>query len=424
MRYKEVKALQNNIIKDFIDDNNLFAIFKLPVNILFADNFVANIKNMKDIFKQNCLRENIFFSCKCNKSFAFLKVAADCGCGIEASSKFELRDALKYTKKIIATGPGKDDEYLKLSIENEVIISVDDIEELKSIVKFDKRVSVLLRCSSNWIGIPSRFGIQKNGIDDCLELIKDNHIDLLGFSFHINNYNLNDRIRIVKEILDLVKNKKLSIKVIDIGGGIPVNYCSKEQFEDFILNNKKEFYFANKNIKSFYPYFNKVAENEFLNKILQEIRKDLGDIEIYAEPGRVLVNNCGISVYKVEYVKETQDGNIVVVNSNINNLSEQWFNTDYLIEPKLYLKNQTNSRVYFASVAGNLCLENDMVTWRKIKFLHKPKSGDLLIYYNTAGYQMDSNESMFHKITFVEKYVVHKQDDIYVIRKDKEYDRE
>ena len=45
----------------------------------------------------------------------------------------------------------------------------------------------------------------------------------------------------------------------------------------------------------------------------------------------------------------------------------------------------------YASIAGNLCLEQDMITWRKIKFNYLPEHGDYLIYYNTAGYQMDSN---------------------------------
>ena len=46
-------------------------------------------------------------------------------------------------------------------------------------------------------------------------------------------------------------------------------------------------------------------------------------------------------------------------------------------------------------MAGNLCLEQDMITWRKLKFEKIPKNGDYLIYFNTAGYQMDSNESKF-----------------------------
>ena len=185
MQYKKIEALQNDVIDNFVADNNIFAVFDSPVNVLFTDNFITNIEKMKDIFKQNSLTENIFFSCKCNKSFAFMSVATDQGCGIEVSSKYELKDALKYTNKIIASGPGKDDEYLGLSIDNNVIISVDDIEELKSIIKMGKGATILLRCSSNWIGIPSRFGIQKKEICECLKLINDNKINLLGFSFHI-----------------------------------------------------------------------------------------------------------------------------------------------------------------------------------------------------------------------------------------------
>ncbi|HEX8932722.1 MAG TPA: Y4yA family PLP-dependent enzyme, partial [Pseudonocardiaceae bacterium] len=49
-------------------------------------------------------------------------------------------------------------------------------------------------------------------------------------------------------------------------------------------------------------------------------------------------------------------------------------------------------------VGGASCLEYDMVTWRKIPFPRVPRYGDLLVYPNTAGYQMDKNETEFHQI--------------------------
>ena len=114
-----------------------------------------------------------------------------------------------------------------------------------------------------------------------------------------------------------------------------------------------------------------------------------------------MLKNVGVSIYEVQYMKNLFNGeNIVVTNGNINCLSEQWFNSDYL----------------------NLCLEQDMITWRKIKFDTIPEKGDLLIYYNTASYQMDSNESEFHKIPLVKKYVVKKNDNGYLIEEDKKYD--
>lgn len=51
-----------------------------------------------------------------------------------------------------------------------------------------------------------------------------------------------------------------------------------------------------------------------------------------------------------------------------------------------------------------------------------PEPGDYLIYYNTAGYQMDSNESNFHKIPLVKKFVVEKSGNKYEIREDDKYD--
>ena len=114
---------------------------------------------------------------------------------------------------------------------------------------------------------------------------------------------------------------------------------------------------------------------------------------------------------------------IIVTNGNINCLSEQWFASDYLIEPKLIQKKPTKQKqTIYASVAGNLCLEQDMITWRKIKFTSIPRKGDLLIYFNTAGYQMDSNESEFHKIPIVRKMIVEKNGNKFIIKEDKEYD--
>ena len=421
MKYLSVKPLKNTVVDNFIADNDLFAIFSnMPVNLIFLDNFINNINLFKDIFVQLNMHENIFFSCKANKSYALLKTAANQKCGIEVSSYYELIDALKYTNKIIASGPAKEYKYLSCAIQNKTTIAVDDIEELKEIKKFGKSVNIMLRIS-DLLGIVSRFGINISQIDECLEIISQSKVNLIGFSFHINNYNLDDRVRAIKQLLNIIDEKKLNIKYIDIGGGIPVNYCSKEDFYNLIKRNNKKMYFKEKELNDFYPYYNNLATEKALQYILRNVKKELGKIEIIIEPGRSLLNNCGISIYEIQYLKHLSNGdNLIVTNGNINCLSEQWFNTDYLIEPMLYKKvNNNRLNVVIASVAGNLCLEQDMITWRKIKFENTPEKGDLLIYFNTAGYQMDSNEGNFHKIPLIEKFVVKNR---YEIKEDKSYD--
>lgn len=424
VNYSKVEAENCECLECLAEAYNLFALFDTPANVIFADQFISNIDKFKDIFTQYFLHENIFFSCKCNKSYALLKYAAEQNCGVEVSSNFELNDALKYTKKIIASGPAKDNEYLNNSIDNNVIISVDDVEELKLIKKINKPAKVLLRIS-DLLGKISRFGINMNQIDLCLEIISNSSIQLEGFSFHINNYSLNDRIDAINELIELIELKDLNVKFIDIGGGIPTNYCSKEDYHNFLKLNNKEMYFKEHFINDYYPYYSEIADEKALNYIFENVYKKLNEkgIEIIIEPGRSLLKNVGVSIYEVQYLKHLSNGdNILVINGNINCLSEQWFNSDYLIEPKLIPNNSRQNSNILVSVAGNLCLEQDMVTWRKIKFDTIPERGDLLVYYNTAGYQMDSNESNFHKIPLVKKYIVKRIDNIYVVEEDEEYD--
>ena len=130
---------------------------------------------------------NIFFSCKSNKSLAFLKICAMNGCGIEVSSIYELKDALKFTNKIISSGPAKTIDYLELSIDNGAIISVDDLEELKKIQEINKFTKVFLRINDVIDNMTSRFGINISQINECLRIIKNSKIEIIGFSFHINN---------------------------------------------------------------------------------------------------------------------------------------------------------------------------------------------------------------------------------------------
>lgn len=422
--YSKVESESYECLECLTEAYNLFALFDTPANVIFADQFISNIEKFKDIFTQYFLHENVFFSCKCNKSFALLKYASEQNCGVEVSSNYELNDALKFTKKIIASGPAKNDDYLNNSINNNVIISVDDLEELKRIKEINKPVRVLFRIS-DLLGKVSRFGINLNQLDLCLDIISNSLIKLEGFALHINNYSLDDRIEAINEVIELTELKKLNINFIDIGGGIPTNYCSKADYYNFLKQNNKEMYFKEHFINDYYPYYSEIADEDALDYIFKNIYKKLNEkgIEIIIEPGRSLLKNVGVSVYEVQYMKHLYNGeNIIVTNGNINCLSEQWFNSDYLIEPKLIAKKVKQNNPVLASIAGNLCLEQDMITWRKIKFDTIPERGDLLVYYNTAGYQMDSNESEFHKIPLVKKYVVKKIDNRYVIEEDKKYD--
>jgi diaminopimelate decarboxylase len=48
-------------------------------------------------------------------------------------------------------------------------------------------------------------------------------------------------------------------------------------------------------------------------------------------------------------------------------------------------------------IAGHSCLDEDVITNRWLRFASTPRAGDLLVYANTAGYQMDLLENEFHR---------------------------
>ncbi|WP_062218870.1 hypothetical protein [Aureimonas sp. D3] len=63
-------------------------------------------------------------------------------------------------------------------------------------------------------------------------------------------------------------------------------------------------------------------------------------------------------------------------------------------------------------------MEYQGLTWRKIRFPGEPRHGDLLVYPNTAGYQMDKNESEFHQLPLPPKIVLTQRDGRFLWRKD------
>jgi diaminopimelate decarboxylase len=97
-----------------------------------------------------------------------------------------------------------------------------------------------------------------------------------------------------------------------------------------------------------------------------------------------------------------------VVDGTSLSLSEQWFNTEFVPDPQLLSSHTAGPDAvpFLASVGAATCLESDMLTWRVITFPHRPIAGDYLIYHNTAGYQMDSNESTFHDTSLPPKLAV------------------
>ena len=90
---------------------------------------------------------------------------------------------------------------------------------------------------------------------------------------------------------------------------------------------------------------------------------------------------------------------------------ETWFSSEYLVDPILVKKSEggrCSSKFY---IAGHSCLEDDVLTNRFIELDSYPVPGDLLVFANTSGYQMDLLENEFHRHPMPKKVVVLKAGD-------------
>ncbi|WP_055523742.1 amino acid decarboxylase [Streptomyces graminilatus] len=406
-----------------------------PFHFLLPDAFDANLRAMRDALAAAGVDGFVYFAKKANKAAVFAERAAALGAGVDVASAGELREALGHGVRgehLVVTGPAKDPRLLRLAVQHGALVAVDALDELDAVITLalTGRVRpgrVLLRA------LPpaqphSRFGMTGAelavAMDRCVSA--GDALRMEGFSFHLSGYALQPRADLAARLADLclaARVKGLEAGRISIGGGLPISYTDADAWHTFLKDQSPAHYHAGKSFRSgdFYPYHSPVAGADALAALLAtrpentggtlaDVLRDAG-LELLLEPGRALLDRAGATVFTVQGVKERDGYRLLTVDGTSLSLSEQWFNSEYLPDPRLLPQEPlAPAGVFPASVGAATCLESDMLTWRKITFPRLPRAGDLLVYPNTAGYQMDSNESPFHDLPLPPKVVIDRTD--------------
>jgi diaminopimelate decarboxylase len=407
--------------------------FDAPLHFVFPQPFADNVRAFQRVLDKQRVGGTIFYAKKANKARCFVRVAAEMGIGLDAASTGEFTDGLAAGLRgdaISVSGPAKSDALLQLALAHGSLVAVDAIDELE-------RLSALARSQSRSARVllrmrpaapnGSRFGLDETALDAALSIcVRDvQQLKLEGFSFHLSGYRADERCdqtAVAIRACLAARARGLSPDTINIGGGFAVSYVDEHAWRAFLTAHTPADYHANKQFGGgFYPYYQPHAGAAMLDAILQ--RTPAGETEplwallerhalrLMLEPGRALLDQAGFTVFAVQGIKDHDGYGIVTVNGTSFSLSEQWFDSEYLPDPEL-LPAPRNALAagmddpYRACVGGVSCLDSDMLTWRKVSFAQRPQPGDLLLYPNTAGYQMDSNESPFHELPLPPKIVV------------------
>ncbi len=456
----KVRAAIHPAIQRFLSDrDHVFSLIDgmgSPLNVIFPDHITETIDRFEKIYKDRQLQGRIFYTSKPNKSSSLKKRAALTSAGLDVSSEGELKAALNcgfHPSRIEATGP-KNSDYLALGVQQDILINVDNMTELKQLVAMKgflpskQKIRILVRLDGfrpervKFTAQDSAFG---NRIEDAAEVINFlvQHKDILdfhGFSFHFNAGDYIRRPPAIEKCLELTFeciNRGLSPKGLDIGGGYRIRYAASqeewnayiEELKSSVLGNRPSltwndnglgFHSENgilKGAPNFMEHYHKDDGPEDLASVIdaklpafdnQPLARILSEslMELYVEPGRALLDQCGITLAKVNLVKPSMLGEpLVMLDMNRTNLNATQLKlmTDPVV---LYRNGGRKPAEKGVMYVGNLCLTHDMIQYHRTFPDFLPETGDVVAFINTAAYQMDFAETHVLQQRIAEKIAV------------------
>ncbi|ECC6920968.1 Y4yA family PLP-dependent enzyme [Salmonella enterica] len=400
----------------------LSEIYGSPLNIVWPHTVENNFNAMTAITAGFGIKTKFYYGIKVNKSQSLLQAAISAGTGADVSSLHELNDAIRAGCKgtnLCATGPAKTIEFLQELVLQGARIVIDSAEELYDLIEVAKRckspsgrISILLRLRPTF-SHASRFGMSSNEVITVLQKLQSyNQLKVDGFHFHLSGYSSVSRVNAFFDTLPLItcaRSLGHAPYIIDIGGGLPVQYVESNCYKSWLSSQTQESYRTRRVPNSFYPYGEDINAERWLTQFLEgtdpsgkrvcDALIDEG-LTLCVEPGRSLVNQSAISVFRVCRVRSHGDsGYVIFVEGSSFSACETWFNSEFLSDP-LHIHQNSHRPPPTAGkawIAGHSCLDEDVITNRLISFDNLPKPGDFLVFANTAGYQMDLLENQFHR---------------------------
>ena len=394
-----------------------------PLHIVFPEVLKRNVEAFRAVLRRHEIDHEILYGAKVNKSLSLVRAAVEANIGVDVSSLYEMRDALRAgidPTRLCATGPAKTRVFHMALVANHALVSVDSVEELRDLeavareIGPDRPVRVLLRYRPH-VAASHRFGMTDDELLLCLDRIAHMPGVFLfeGFHFHLSGYRHESRAAAVRELVpfvDAARAMGLAPRFIDIGGGMPVQYVEHAHYEAFLHAHDDRHYRNGKRPASFYPYGGAIGADQWLDRFLTSPCGDGKSIAAYLnanaltlaiEPGRSLADQTALSVFRIARVKSMAANEAVIfVEGSSFSACETWFGSEFLVDPLLVPARRepgVDAAATRCWIAGHSCLDEDVITNRWLSFARAPRAGDLLVYANTAGYQMDLLENEFHR---------------------------
>jgi len=359
--------INKNAVSKFRDLKTPFYFYDLDV-----------LKSSLDILRKESENSGfkVHYAIKANANPRILKIISSYGFGADCVSWNEIDAAIKAgfdPSKVVFAGVGKSDYEIINAIKAGIYcFNVESIPEIEVIEQFaakqKKLVQVALRINPlveahthKYIttGIEeSKFGIHTWELENVLKVLNGmKQLKLIGIHFHIGSQITKMSVfkslcTHINEIQDWFASRSVDIKVVNVGGGLGIDYENPDK------------------APLFQEYFNLL--NEFIDLKPGQ--------EMHLEPGRSVIGQCGSLISKVLYIKNGSNTMFAIIDAGMTDL----------IRPALYqahhkIENLTSKgSVFRYDVVGPICESSD--TFARYIELPETHRGDIIAIRSAGAY--------------------------------------
>ena len=305
---QNLRYVGNNLFVEKLSIKNILKKNKTPFYIYSESQIAFNFLKFANTFKKT--DPLICFAAKSNSNLNILRVLGKLGAGADVVSGGELLKALKAgirPNKIVFSGVGKTEEELKIAINKKILLINCESESEAKLVnnlakKLRKKVSIGFRLNPNVDAkthknistgkAENKFGLSIKNFKVFLKTVKTfKNVKLEALSVHIGSQILNDTPfrKTLNVMSKLIKELKLNLKYVDLGGGFGINYTDKEK----PINLSK------------------------YSKLVHNFSKKL-NCRIIFEPGRSIIGNTGLLISKIQFIKKGANKNFIILDAGMN----------------------------------------------------------------------------------------------------------
>jgi diaminopimelate decarboxylase len=334
--------------------------FGTPAYVYAEDDIRARANSFVEAFRKRTDRFEVVFASKAFPCTAAYRLLAEAGLSCDVASGGELFLALRggfAPERIYLHGNNKSDDEIRYAVEQGVgCIVIDSFDELERLERMAPGQRVMLRVTPGikpdthaYISTgqeDSKFGFGVEDVPRAIGQIKK--LELVGLHAHIGS-----------QIFELGPFEKLGevlasmgdYPLLNLGGGLGVAYTADQEP----------------------PSIDEFAET------LVGAAPD--GVTVLCEPGRSLVANAGVTLYRVGTVKEIPGVRtyVAVDGGMSDNLRPMLYNARYEAEIADRFGGST-----LCTVAGKHCESGDILV--EDVLLDSPRAGDVLVTPATGAY--------------------------------------